>query len=96
MLKLFMADALAEPSDQLELIRRLRERNGEKKEALREEIVPQAEAFESEGIRYVAVAARLSADLLAYAEDWLARLEKELEDEGGGRLAPIRPGTGRR
>ena len=31
MLKLFMADALAEPSDQLELVRRLRERNGEKK-----------------------------------------------------------------
>ena len=44
-------------------------------------IVPQAEAFESQGIRYVAVAARLSADLVAYAEAWLARLEGELEDE---------------
>ena len=30
MLKLFMADALAEPSDRLELVRRLRERNGRK------------------------------------------------------------------
>jgi DNA-binding PadR family transcriptional regulator len=82
MLKLFMADALADPADQLELIRRLRERNGEKKAELRETIVPQAEAFECQGIRYVAAAARLSADLLAGAEDWLARLEEELEDEG--------------
>jgi DNA-binding PadR family transcriptional regulator len=78
MLKLFMADALADPSDQLELIKRLRRRNGEKKEEMRETIVPQAEAFESEGIRYVAVAARFSADLLAFAEDWLANLEREL------------------
>ena len=82
MLKLFMADALAEPSDQLELIRRLRRRNGQERETLREEIVPKAEAFESEGLRYVAITARLSADLVAYAEDWLARLEQELEDEG--------------
>ena len=84
MLKLFMADALADPSDQLELVGRLRERNREKSAALREEIVPQAEAFESQGIRYIGVAARLSADLLAYAEDWLARLEEELESDGAG------------
>jgi DNA-binding PadR family transcriptional regulator len=83
MLKLFLADALAEPSDRLDLVRRLRQRNGAKKAALREEIVPQAEAFESAGIRYVAVTARFSADLLAFAEDWLARLEEELEGEGG-------------
>jgi PadR family transcriptional regulator, regulatory protein AphA len=80
MLKLFLADAL-EDEDQLELIRALRERNREKKEALQDEIVPRAEAFEAQGIRYVAVAARLSADLLKYAEDWLARLEKELEED---------------
>jgi DNA-binding PadR family transcriptional regulator len=78
MLKLFLADAL-EGEDQLELIRTLRERNREKKEALQSEIVPRAEAFESQGIRYVAVAARLSADLLEYAESWMARLEEELE-----------------
>ncbi len=81
MLKLFMADALTQPSDQLELVKRLRERNREKKDALREEIVPQAEAFESQGIRYIAVAARLSADLLAHAESRLARLEKKLENK---------------
>jgi DNA-binding PadR family transcriptional regulator len=84
MLKLFLADALSEPSDRLELVRRLRERNGAKKAALREEILPQAEAFESVGIRYVAVTARFSADLLAFAEDWLSRLEEELEGEGTG------------
>ena len=95
MLKLFMADALAEPSDRLKLIRRLRERNGEKSEELRQWIVPQAEAFESQGIHYVAVAARLSADLVAYAEDWLRRLEGELEDEEAGR-AEIKATTGKR
>jgi DNA-binding PadR family transcriptional regulator len=79
MLKLFLADAL-EDEDQLQLIRALRERNREKKEVLQDEIVPRAEAFEAQGIRYVAVAARLSADLLEYAEGWLARLEKELEE----------------
>lgn len=80
MLKLFLADALGE-RDQLELIRTLRERNREKKEALQGEIIPRAEALEAQGIHYVAVAARLSADLLEYAEGWLARLEQDL-DEG--------------
>jgi len=80
MLKIFLADALGD-EDQLELIRALRGRNREKKEALQDEIVPRAEAFEAQGIRYVAVAARLSADLLEYAEGWLVRLEKELEED---------------
>jgi DNA-binding PadR family transcriptional regulator len=84
MLKLFLADALADPGDQLELIRRLRERNGKKKRHLRRHIVPAAEAFEAQGMRYLGVTARLSADLLAYAEDWLARLEAELEAGDGG------------
>jgi DNA-binding PadR family transcriptional regulator len=78
MLKLFLADALGD-EDQLELVRALRERNREKKEALRNEIVPRAEAFEAQGIHYVAVAARLSADLLKYADGWLGRLEKKIE-----------------
>lgn len=78
MLKLFLADALEE-EDQLTLIRALRERNRERKVALDEEIVPRAEAaLEAQGLRYVGVAARLSADLLRYAEGWLARLEKKL------------------
>jgi DNA-binding PadR family transcriptional regulator len=79
MLKLFFADALGD-LDRLELIRTLRERNREKKETLQSEIVPRAEAFEAQNILYVAVAARLSAALLEYAENWLAQLEEKLED----------------
>jgi len=76
MLRLFLADALGD-EDQRTLIRALRERNRESKDALQGEVIPRAEAFESQGLRYVAIAARLSADLLEYAEGWLARLEEE-------------------
>jgi DNA-binding PadR family transcriptional regulator len=79
MLKLFLADALG-AEDQLQLVRALRERNRESKQALDEEVVPRAEAIEAQGVHYVAVAARLSADLLRYAEGWLGRLERKLED----------------
>jgi DNA-binding PadR family transcriptional regulator len=79
MLKLFLADALGR-DDQRELIAGLRERNHERRKALEEEGVPRAEALEAQGIRYVAVAARFSADLLRYAEGWLGRLERKLED----------------
>jgi DNA-binding PadR family transcriptional regulator len=79
MLRLFLADAL-EHEDQLELVRRLRERDGEVAGALRSEIVPRAEALEAQGIRYVAVAARLSASLIEHAESWLGELEEELND----------------
>ncbi len=82
MLKLFLADALVEPADQLALIKRLRERNRERAANLRDDIVPRAESFESQGIHYVAAAARLSADLMAYAENWLAQLEEELAADG--------------
>lgn len=91
MLKLFMADALADPADQLELIKRLRKRNQEKGAALRDTVVPRAEAFEPQGIRFIAATARFSADLLAYAEKWLAGLEEEL----AGAEPATRPKTGR-
>ncbi len=77
MLRLFLADALGE-EEQLDLVRRLRERNRRKAEELWREIVPRAEALEAQGVRYVGVAARLSADLIEYAEGWLGKLEKEL------------------
>jgi DNA-binding PadR family transcriptional regulator len=79
MLRLFLADAL-EREDQLELVRRLRERDSEVAAALRSEIVPRAEALEAQGIRYVSVAARLSASLIEHAESWLGELEGELDD----------------
>lgn len=77
LLKLFLADAL-EPEDQLGLVRRLRERNHRKADDLQREVVPRAEALAAQGIRYVGVTARLSADLIEYAEGWLGRLEEEL------------------
>ncbi len=79
MLKLFLADALDE-DEQRALILGLRERNHERRRALEEEALPIAEALEAHGIRFVAEAARLSADLLRYAEGWLGRLEKRLAD----------------
>lgn len=77
MLRLFLADALGR-EDQLDLVQRLRERNRSKTDELQREIVPRAEALEAQGIRYVGVAARLSADLIEYAEGWLGKLEEEL------------------
>jgi DNA-binding PadR family transcriptional regulator len=77
-LRLFFGDAL--PSkDQLTLVRRLRERAREAKTQMRDEIVPLAEALERDGTRYPAVVARLGADMYAYAERWLARLEADLD-----------------
>lgn len=80
MLRLFFADAL-EGEERLELIRMLRERNRALKDELRSEIVPRAKALESQGMYYLAVSARLTADILAYGERWLGRLEAKLEAE---------------
>lgn len=79
MLRLFLADAL-DHEDQLELVRRLRERNKKIADELKSEIVPRAEALESQGIRYVAAAARLSANLIEHAASRLGELEDELGD----------------
>jgi DNA-binding PadR family transcriptional regulator len=77
-LRLFFADALAE-EDQLTLVRRMRERVRGVSVHTREEIVPLAEALEPSGTRYPALVARLRADTYAYIEQWLGRLEAELE-----------------
>jgi DNA-binding PadR family transcriptional regulator len=77
-LRLFFADALAEP-DQLALVSRLRERARVASVHLREDIVPLAEALEQTGTRYPALVAKLGADIYAYAEQWLTRLEAELQ-----------------
>ena len=77
-LRLFFADALPD-EDQLALVRRLRERAREAKTHMRQEIVPLAEALEQDGTRYPAVVAHLGADMYAYAERWLARLEGRLD-----------------
>jgi DNA-binding PadR family transcriptional regulator len=81
MLRLFFADALPH-EDQLELIRRLRERAGDAKVRLRSEIIPLAEEQKAAGIRYPVIAGRMGADTYAYWERWLARLEKQISEEG--------------
>jgi DNA-binding PadR family transcriptional regulator len=80
LLRVFFADAL-EGEDQLKLIRMVRGRNHDLVDELRREIIPRAEAFESQGVRYLAVSARFLADFMAYAEEWLTRLEEKLEAE---------------
>jgi DNA-binding PadR family transcriptional regulator len=77
-LRLFFADALP-ASDQLALVSQMRERVAAVSAHTREEIVPLAEALESSGTRYPALVARLRADTYAYAERWLAALQRELE-----------------
>ena len=77
-LRLFFADALP-GEDQLALVRRLRERARGAKDHMRGEIVPLADALEQEGTRFPAAVAHLGADMYAYAERWLARLEGDLE-----------------
>ena len=77
-LRLFFADALA-PEDRPALIRRLRERARSAAAAMRAEILPAAEALEAMGTAYPAIVARLGADTYSFAEQWLARLEGEIE-----------------
>jgi DNA-binding PadR family transcriptional regulator len=81
MLKLFFADAL-DDDGQRALFGALRERNRARRQALEEEVLPSAQAFEVRGIRCVAAAARLSAGLLEYAEDWLGQMEARLAKPG--------------
>lgn len=78
-LRLFFADCLS-PPDQLDLIRRQRERARVGASETREKIIPLAKAAEQAGLRYPAVVARLRADTYAYTERWLARLEAELAE----------------
>jgi DNA-binding PadR family transcriptional regulator len=78
-LRLFFADALP-AEDQLALVTRLRERARTAAAQMREEILPLAETLEPDGTHYPALVARLGADAYAYAEQWLARLQSELEE----------------
>lgn len=79
-LRLFFADALP-LNDQLALVRRQIERARSTERHMREEIIPLATEFEREDVRYPAIVARLGADTYAFAADWLARLEQEIEAE---------------
>jgi DNA-binding PadR family transcriptional regulator len=78
LLRLFFADALSR-EEQLTLVRRLRRRNKGGAAFMRQEGVAVAETLEVTGTRFPAIAARFGADLWAFTDEWLARLEVELE-----------------
>lgn len=86
-LRLFFADALP-GEDRRTLVRRLREQAETAKAHMRDEIVPLGEALERAGTRFPVVVARLGADMYAFAEEWLARLEAELDEEHPADRAP--------
>ncbi len=70
LLRLFFADAL-DPQEQLALVRRLRANDQAASDWIRSKALPEAARGEAHGQRYPALAARLSADLLAYSAQWL-------------------------
>jgi len=79
-LRLYFADALA-PDDQIQLVRRLRNRCAETKSELRENVIPLGDALaEMTGTRFPGTIAHFGADVFAFAEEWLANLEQELEE----------------
>jgi DNA-binding PadR family transcriptional regulator len=77
LLRLFFADALPR-DDQIQLVRRLSESDRLAASWIRTEILPLAESAEPAGTRFPAAVARLSADIYAYAAEWLAAFEAEL------------------
>jgi DNA-binding PadR family transcriptional regulator len=78
LLRLFFADALP-ADDRLELVRRLRRRAARGLDFMRGDGVLAAEAVESQGVLFPAIAARFGADLWEFTEQWMATLEAELE-----------------
>jgi PadR family transcriptional regulator AphA len=81
LLRLFFADALP-GEDQLALVRRLRRRAQAVAAYMQAEGIPFAEAQEAHDTHFPALAARLGADLWDFTEQWLAKLEAELEAAG--------------
>lgn len=84
LLRLFFADVLSR-EDQLELVRRIRDRTRESEQWMRTDVLPAAEAIERAGSRFPHIVARLGADNYGFVADWLDRLETQLETEAGRR-----------
>lgn len=80
LLRLFFADALPD-SDQIALVRRMRERTRAAEVWMRKEILPAAQATERAGFRHPTTVARLGADTYGFLADWLEQLEAELTGE---------------
>ena len=79
MLRLFFADLLPR-EEQLNLIRRLRERAREAKVEMRHEIIPAGESQSPPGVRYPVISGRMGADTYEFWERWLTRLEAEISE----------------
>jgi PadR family transcriptional regulator AphA len=94
LLRLFFADALS-PEDQITVVRRVRESDQAAATRIRTEILPLTDTAEQSGTRFPTVVARLSADMYAYAAEWLTRLEAELRAELPEPDAHSRPGSSR-
>lgn len=77
-LRLFFADAL-DTNDQVTLIRMLRERAHNASAHMRRDIIPAAEALKQNGLQFPTIVAHLGADTADYIENWLSRLEDELD-----------------
>lgn len=78
-LRLYFADAL--PADeQLQLVRRLRRRIADSEAELRTEILPLADALTEAGTRFPGYVAHFGADAFAFVQEWLDKLETELEE----------------
>ncbi len=81
LLRAHFADILPR-EDQLALVRRLRERDRLVVAYIQREIIPIAESLEEQSDqRFPTLAARFGAHMYTCAEEWLARLEAELEAE---------------
>jgi PadR family transcriptional regulator, regulatory protein AphA len=78
LLRLFFADALP-GEDQLTLVRRLRRRAQGVVAYMQAEGIPFAEVQEAHDTHFPVIAARFGADLWAFTEQWLAKLEAELD-----------------
>lgn len=74
LLRLYFADALS-IEEQLELVRRLRERAAHSEIKAFEGSAP----FPQQDARFPSIVAKLGADTMAYVEQWLGELEAELE-----------------
>lgn len=80
LVRLFFADALSH-TDQIELVRRMRDRARAAERWMQAEVLPAARAFEERGLRRPHSVARLGAETYGFLADYFERLEAELQEE---------------
>lgn len=78
LMRLFFADALPH-TEQLALVRRMRDQAREAQHWMDTQVIPTAQAIERRGYRHPLTVARLGADTYRFMADWYERLEADLE-----------------